>query len=251
MKDIQLTHQQMNKKLFTEKQVDISAILAGPIPPGLLIFQNYKVLGKEKQAYIALASTLIFTVLFFYGLFQIPQDILNRIPGFFFTAFYGVLVFLFFRYFLAKEVNEAFESGAKKYSNWSVAGVTLIGLVINLALILGLAIDQPLYDGEVRGVNGNELYFNQSVPEEEVDKLAEILLFTDFFGKDYENVVRMQLLNDEYLFTIMVDEGLWSDREIIVYFNSMKELLEIEFGKPVQLKLESVSLAGTSKFMEI
>ena len=107
--DNDLKNQEFAKqKLFSEKQVDVSAFLGGPIPPGLLIYRNYKALGKDKEAYIALAATFVFTILFFYALLQIPQEILDKVPNILFTAFYAVLVFIFFRHFMAKDVEAAY-----------------------------------------------------------------------------------------------------------------------------------------------
>ncbi len=241
----------MDKKLFTEKQIDISAILAGPIPPGILIYKNYLALGKEKQAYITLASTLIFTIAFFFGMFQVPQDLMDKIPSFVFTAFYGLLVFIFFRNFLAKDVNEAFEAGAKRGSNWAVTGVTILGLILNLGIIFGLAIDQPFYEGEVIEIRGNELYYDANIPKSEVDKLLTQFETQDFFGQDYGNTARLQLIGDEYHITMVVDEELWSDPSIINYVVNLKWLMEVEIQKPISLKLESVSLSGNSKFKYI
>ena len=242
---------QVKKTLFTEKQVDLSAILAGPIPPGLLIYYNYKALGKEKEAHIALASTLIFTVAFFYGLFQLPAELLDKIPNIFFTAFYGILVFLFFRYFMAEDINQAFESGAFKRSNWSVAGITILGLVVNLAIVFGLAIDQPFYEGEVAKINGNELYYDQSVPIKDVNKLINQFESIDFFGSNYGNIGRIQLNKNEYQITMIVDEQFWSDEAIISSLTSLKWSLEADFEKTTKLKLESVLLSGTSKFKQL
>ncbi|MBK5279747.1 MAG: hypothetical protein JJE09_12890 [Bacteroidia bacterium] len=250
-KDEIIENSTMEKKLFTEKQIDISAVLAGPIPPGFLIYKNYLALGKEKQAYITLASTLIFTVAFFYGMFQVPHSIVDKIPNFLFTAFYGILVFIFFRNFMAKDVNDAFEAGAQRGSNWAVTGITILGLVLNLGIIFGLAIDQPFYDGEVAKVNGNELYFDKSIPIGDVNKLVSKLKSNDFFGTDYGNTARLQLINNEYLITMVVDVQLWNDNEIINSLTSMKWLMEVEFGKTTKMKLESVSLSGTSKYKEL
>jgi hypothetical protein len=163
-------------------------------------------LVKEKQVYIALASILIFTVAFFYALFQVPQDIMDKIPNFVLTAFYGVLVFIFFRNFMAKDVNEAFETGVQKGSNWSVAGLTIIGLIINLGIILALAVDQPFYEGELVKTNGNELFYEQSIPITDVNKLSDKFVENDFFGADYVNVAKLEIINDEYLITMLYDE---------------------------------------------
>ncbi|MEO9474083.1 MAG: hypothetical protein ABJG41_01060 [Cyclobacteriaceae bacterium] len=242
----------MERKLFTEKQIDVSAILAGPIPPGLLIYKNYLALGKAKQAYTALASTLIFTIAFFYGMFQVPQDIMDKVPNFVFTAFYGILVFIFFRNFMAKDVNDAFEKGATKGSNWTVTGITIMGLVLNLGIIFGIAIDQPFYDGEVINVDGNELYYDaEFVSSGEANRLALQFQTNDFFGKDYGNTARLQLIGEDYLITMVVDEQFWSEAEFINSLVSMKWLLEVEFSRSINLKLESVSLSGNSKFKDL
>jgi len=241
----------MSKKINTEKQVDISAILAGPIPPGILIYQNYKALGKDKQAYTSLAFTLIFTIAFFYVLFQLPEEIVDKIPNFAFTAFYGALVYLFFRRFMAKDVELALESGAEKRSNWSVVGITILGLALNLAIILGLAIDEPFYPGEVRVVSGNELYYDADIPIQDVNKLLKQFEVNDFFGPDYGNITRIELIDREYFLTIIVDEEFWKDEGIIDYMVSLRRSIESELKKPVNLKLESVSLTGNSKFKHI
>lgn len=241
----------MKKKIFTEKQVDISALLAGPIPPGLLIYRNYIALGKEGQAYKALASTLIFTILFFYGIFQIPEHVIDQIPNAAFTLFYGVLVFIFFRKFLADDVNEAIQSGVEKGSNWAVAGYTVLGLIINLAIAFGLANYEPFYEGEVVEVNGNELYFDSSVPERDVNMLVEQFKTNDFFGPDYGNIARLQIINNKYFITVVVDESLWSDQGVIDFFRSLKWIMETEYGKTTNLKLESVSLSGKSIYKEL
>ncbi|MEP5612313.1 MAG: hypothetical protein ABJP45_08685 [Cyclobacteriaceae bacterium] len=237
----------MSKKIFSEKQVDISAFLAGPIPPGILIYQNYKALGKDRQANISLATTLIFTIIFFYAMLQIPEEILDKIPNFAFSAFYGLIVFLFFRRFMAKDVTAALESGTQKRSNWSVAGITILGLVLNLGIILGLSIDQPFYEGEVVTVKGNELYYSPNVSKGDVNKLLKQFESQDFFGQDYGNIARLELIGDEYYITMVVEEQLWADEGIISYVTSLKWLMEVEFGKPTNLKLESISLAGNTK----
>lgn len=241
----------MDKKLFTEKQTSVSAALTGPIPAGILIYMNYKALSKDREAYISLGATLIFTVLLFYAIFQIPEEIIDKIPSFLFTALYGVLVYLFYHNSMAADVQQAMDAGAKKGSNWAVAGFSVLGFVLNLAIIFGLAMDQPFYEGEVVKIKGNELYYSPNVPEADVHKLLNQFETQDFFGQDYGNIARLELLNDEYHITMVVDEQLWTDENIISYVTSLKWLMEDEFDKQINLKLESTSLTGDSKFKYI
>ena len=41
------------KKYFTERQIYASAFLGGPIPPGILIYKNFKKIGDDRKATIA------------------------------------------------------------------------------------------------------------------------------------------------------------------------------------------------------
>ena len=79
-------------KLFSEKQVAVSGVLGGPLPAGILFYLNYKRLGKEKEAYIAIAVTLLFTVILLFTLIALPGDLLSKIPDSVFSGFYGILI---------------------------------------------------------------------------------------------------------------------------------------------------------------
>lgn len=241
----------MEKKLFTEKQINFSAFLAGPIPPGLLIYKNYLALGKEKEAYRTLAGTFLFTLVFFYLIFQIPQDISDKIPSLVYTSLYGVIIYFLYQKFLAHEVNEAFANGAIKGSNWAVAGLTLGGLVLNLALIFVLSMNTPFYEGTLVEVNGNELYHDEEIAEADIQQLVNKLQELDFFGPEYGNVVRLQALDGSYQITVLVDKEFWNDMGLIDFLRDIKWSMEAAWEKPVLLQMESVSLNGKSAYQTI
>jgi hypothetical protein len=238
----------MGQKIFSEKQVDVSAFLGGPIPPGILIFKNYMRLGNERAAYKSLAVTLIFTVAFFYAILQIPDAILDKIPDIAFSGFYGLLVFLFFRYYMATDVKAAFESGMEKASNWNVAGLTILGLVLNLSIVFMLSYNQPFYEGQKITFDGNELYYNENTSKEKADMLIDKFVEIDFFGPDYGNIGRLETVNGKYFITMIVDEQYWSDDEIMLALTTMKWSLEAELDQSIELKLEHVYLTGKSKY---
>ncbi len=237
----------MNKKFYSEKQTALSAALAGPIPAGILIYLNYRALGKEKEALV----TLIATVLLFFIIFQIPEETIHKIPNIVFTAFYGLFVYWFYHRYMVDDILKAMDEGGQKGSHWTVVGVSIIGLVITLAIIFGMASVQPFYPGEVIQQNGNELFYDSDIPYEDAQKLVNVLSEKDFFGPDYGNIARLELINDEYRITLVFDSEFWSDSEVISYFTSIKWLMEIEFDRKTNMRLESVSLSGKSSFKEI
>ena len=93
---------------------------------------------------------------------QIPDVILDKIPNLVFTAFYALVAAIVYRLLLHKDVTHAFENGASKCSNWTVAGATVLGMVLNVGIIFLLASSQPYYECESIDVNGNELYYEQA-----------------------------------------------------------------------------------------
>lgn len=241
----------MIKKFFTEKQAGIAAVAAGPIPPGILIYLNYKALGKDREAIISLAFTLFFSTVLFYILFALPGETIENIPSFFFTTFYGVMVYLFFQRFMSADIKRELEAGAQKRSGWSVAGITLLGLILSLAIMAGIAADQPFYEGELVESNGNELYHDPKIPKTEITKFLSELRKADFFGPDYGNITRLESISGDYFITLVVDEDLWTDQSIINWAEDLKLQLETEFERKTHMKLSSTSLSGETKLKYI
>jgi len=240
------------KKLFTEKQVGIAAVMAGPVAGGLLIYKNYIALNKDGHAYKTIAVTLLFALLLVYSIVLIPSAIMEKIPSALFTGFYGLLVYLFFRYKLKQEVDAALEDGKEKGSNWTVFGFSVIGLIINVAILMSVAVYQPYYSDEVRIVDGNELYYDmECVPQSAIDKLEYQFKEFDFFGKGYGNIARIELIDNQYWITMVVSEEFWTDIQLMGSLKILKSIMQGEYGKTVVLQLESVSLSGKTKYHTI
>lgn len=163
----------MQKKLFTEKQISISAFLGGPIPPGILIYKNLVRLNKEKEAYITLAATLIFTTGLVYTLIAIPNSIFEKIPSQLSPTVIGLIFWVLYHFLLAHQIKAELESGSIKESNWRVAGATVIGIVLYLGIAVGIGFSQPPFPGDKISFNENEIYFDQNTSKEDVKKLAD------------------------------------------------------------------------------
>ncbi len=242
----------MSKKLFSERQVDLSAFLGGPIPAGILIFKNHFRLGDKRIAFQSLIATIIFTVLFFYLLLKIPDEVIEKVPNYVFSAFYAILVIIYFKIFLAKDVKNAFDEGTGKASNWTVAGFTILGVILNILIIFLLAMNEPYYEGDLVKFHDNELYYNSpGVSKEQVDTLMKELIEFGFFAKDYSNVARIQNINEQIQVTLVVDKSLWSDQEIISSLQHFRNMLNFRLNKNIKLKIESVSLSGKTEFKYI
>ena len=241
----------MSQKLFSEKQINISAILGGFISAAILIYLNFKTLGKNKQANYIAIFTILFTPIFFYLLFQIPSEIMDKIPNFVFSLFYGLMAIGIYKMYLEKDVILAFNSGAIKKSNWTVIPLIILGLILNVSILIGISIDQPYYDSEFIIVESNELYYDNNISSKDAEVFLTQLKNFGFFEADYGNIARIQSVDGEYYFTILVDKDLWLDTDIIDSMIIFKSELNNAFNTSVHLKLESVSLSGKITFKEI
>lgn len=237
----------MTKKLFTEKQIGVAAIIGGPIPPGILFYLNYQRINKEKEAYISLVATLIFSIALFYTLIKLPQDIVDKIPNIAITACYGALVYFFYNRFLAKEINQKFEEGNEKASNWTVTFITILGFALTMLIIFAIAFNEPAFTGEklLYGTTEHEIYYNEtSTTPEDANKLGDALTSSGFFTDEYPAAVHLENWKTAYIVTLQIDKEFWEDQEVIDYLEEVKTTLEIAFQKEVTLVLEHYDLSG-------
>ncbi|MDW3192449.1 MAG: hypothetical protein R8G66_08790 [Cytophagales bacterium] len=239
------------KKLFTEKQTTIAAVIAGPLPAGILIFMNYRALEKDREAIISLAFTLLFSITLFYAIFALPEETIDNIPSFFFTAGYGLLIYLFFRNFMTAAINRELETGAQKRSGWAVAGISLLGLILSLGIMVLLAADEIYYEGELVEYQGNKLYHDAEIPEAVINDFLQQLDQDDFFGEDAANIAHLDLIAGDYFITLLISEENWSDQDIINGVVRLKEQMQLKSETKIHMKLESVSFTGESTFKYI
>ena len=244
----------MGNKIFTEKQTSISAAMGGPISAGILIYKNYKQLGKDAEATKSIIITFLFTFLLFYGMMQIPEAILNKIPDMVFTVMYGLIVYIFFKYNMAEDINEALNNGAVKASNWMVAGLTLAGLIVNVVIIFAFAYTQPVFPGQKLefGQTSNEVYFDQNhFSTQDVNLLASTLSDFGFFTNEYQTSVYLERDDSRNIVTLSIDREFWEDPEVLSFLHELKISLMTSYSKEITLKLEHYDLSGKVTFKEL
>lgn len=234
----------IGKKLFTEKQISISAFLGGPIPPGILIYKNLIRLNKEKEAYVTLTATLLFTIGLIYTLILIPEDLSEKIPSQLSSTAIGLIFWGLYHFLLANFVNNEIENGTPKESNWKVAGTTLIGIVVYFGIAIFIGFTQPAFPGEKMTFNGNEIYYNESTSKEDIEKLAEQLFTYQYFSNEYQNAAHLETQFTRYVITLPISKDFWNDKDVISELNSLKLILKEEFGKEVTITLEDYELSG-------
>ncbi|MGE0588291.1 MAG: hypothetical protein AB7O48_06925 [Cyclobacteriaceae bacterium] len=232
------------KKLFTEKQISVSAVLGGPLPPGILIYQNLRRLNKEKEAYITIAATLVFTIGLIYVLSIIPESADDRVPLQIGPSLIGLAFWGVYHLLLSEPIKKEFEAGASSESNWKVAGTTALGIVLYLGIALGIGFSQPPFPGEKMSFQNNEIYYDENTNTEDVKKLADQLFLIGYFSEEYANTARLETWETRYVVTLPISKDFWTDPAVISDLTSLKSLLEVELGKAVTLTLEDYQLDG-------
>lgn len=76
-------------------------------------------------------------------------------------------------------------------------------------------------------------------------------LKVDFFGPDYGNIAKLEKTDSGYRITMVVDEQIWSNEELMKTLTGLKWIMEDKWSMPTALRLESVSLSGTSRYKDL
>ena len=235
------------QKYYTENQIYVATFLGGPVPAGILIYQNLKKLGETRQATAVLLITGLFTFLLFYGIIQRPAHVMERIPSLAWTTFYTVIVFFVYRRFLADRVNSEITEPENRASNWSVAGYTFLGLIINLVIIFAIGSTQPAYSGEkiTFGSLKHELYYDEAlIDRSTVEEVARVLTQTEFFNEEYQKAVKLELKNEQLVLLMNVQRKNWSDSDLFMELTNLKVELQTSLRQEVSIELIHYELNG-------
>jgi hypothetical protein len=150
-------------KLYSQRAIAIATYFGGPLAAGILIRKNFLNLGKEKEGLITLIVGILSTVLLFWGIFQVPDSIIDKIPYVLIPAIYTGIIFLIVEKMHGQILKKHKEDKNKFYSNWKAVGIGLICAVIWLGGIFTYAYYAPedwditTYNSELEKFNRNEL----------------------------------------------------------------------------------------------
>jgi hypothetical protein len=241
-------------KFYTENQIYVATFLGGPIPAGILVFQNLKKLEEQRLANAVLMGTVVFTILLFLGIMQIPDHIFERIPSLAFTALYTVFVFVLYRRYLANRVNAELVEKDNRASNWSVAGYGFLGLMINLVIIFAIGSSQPAFPGEKMtfGSLEHEVFYNaENTDPSTVENVARVLAEEEVFDEEGRIAVHLEEYQDLLVLSMAVNRQFWSDADLMSDYANLKEHLQSTLGKKVRIDLIHYTLNGENEIKKI
>lgn len=149
-------------KLYSQKAIAIATYFGGPLAAGILIRKNSLNLGREKEGLVALIVGIISTILLFWGIFQIPEPIIDKIPNILIPAIYTGIIYLIVEKLHGQILKNHKEENNEFYSNWRATGIGAICAVVLFGGIFAYAYYAPedwdvkTYDTELKKFNDNE-----------------------------------------------------------------------------------------------
>ena len=131
-----------NRKFYSQNAIAFASYLGGPLAAGLLVRRNALNLGKKKQALYSLIIGIISTILLLALVFQMPEDIIEKIPKPVIPAIYTGIIALVVELMHGEILKKHKKEGGAFYSFWRAAGIGFVGL----AVFLGCAVVYGYYE---------------------------------------------------------------------------------------------------------
>lgn len=151
-----------NTKLYSQKAIGFATYIGGPLAAGILIRRNFINLNKERQGLNALIISAIGTALLFWGLFLIPEHIIDKIPNALIPLIYAGIIYVIVERIQGKELKELKDNNGEFYSGWRAFGVGMISGVIIFGGIFGYILlqegswDSDTYNSKMELHTSNE-----------------------------------------------------------------------------------------------
>lgn len=202
-------------KLFSIKSITLATFLGGPLISGILIRKNYINLGNKKYANYAFWLGVFSFIFLIILLNLIPENIFDMIPRYVFPAIYSPIILYFIEKFQGKALKEHAENNGEFYSNWIVAGISLIFIVIVLGIILL---------GEMNSENIEKL--NDGYKQISQNEEKAMMLYYHLNSSNHENCLYF-----------IDNTGIPAWEENIRILNELDEMVSFDYDTYTQIQL--------------
>lgn len=241
MEELLLEAEIPHGKVYTANVIYGATFIAGPLVATYMIAENFRLFNNNKAAARTWIVGIVFTIILFGGLFMLPEDV--KIPNMIIPLIYTGTAWSFVKYNQERDINKHLTAGGKDHNWKNIILVALSSILLSLAFAFGLVlIDEAMVeDLAVRkyGASSCAVYYSEDeCSATDVDKVARALRNRDFFQDDAYNEVLLTTTNTEYVISIALTVGAWENPEVIEYYTSLLEQLEIDLpDKQVQIFL--------------
>ena len=203
-------------KLFTERAIGIATGLGGPLGGAYLISRNFRSLGKDDRARMAIIVGIVITVVVFGLVALLPEATVMKIPSHLVPLIFGITGYLIVKKYQQEEIEAHLAGGGKKGSGYVVFSASIVFLVVSLgvfSLVWFLRPESsPLFDGTPMKfeTSGSTLFYDKAtVHEIDAKNLGRLLEDMGYFNKEFQLPARFYREGNVYYIEMLVDVEKW------------------------------------------
>lgn len=223
------------EKIYSEKAIRLGTFLGGPLVAGYFMAENFKVFGDFNKVKNTWIITILSTLIIFSLIFMIPENI--KIPNIIFPLIYmGIAAYLVKKY-QEKNIIQHTQNGGKEFNGWRTAGISLIGCILTIATILGIAFFSEATNGRLTestktyGALNHEIVYQNNITENEVDKIAKAFEKETFFDNSFTKYIYLEKIDNNYEISISCNESISYDPVAYSSFILLRNNMQKDFPR--------------------
>jgi eukaryotic-like serine/threonine-protein kinase len=124
-------------KVFDNTSIWLGSYIGGPFIAGYMIAKNFKAFKDTQRENTTWIITILFLIFFFIVIFSIPED--SKIPNYIIPITYTAVASYLMQLFQGQSLAKHLSAGGQIHSRWRSAGIGLVGFVVTLVMIIGIA----------------------------------------------------------------------------------------------------------------
>jgi len=215
------------EKIYKNGMIWTGTFLGGPLVTGYMMAENFKAFNEPEKAKKTWIYTIIAIIVILGIIFLFP-DAPNRI----FPIAYSATAALLVQLFQEKNIENHISLGGKLYSWWRTIAVSVIGIVVlMIPIIIGFVVfgEDVQIQSKTYGPTHNEVLYDQSITEREVDNIAQALKNVTYFNDASTRYALVKKLENSYDIYIAIDNGVATQHEIQQGFAYLRTELQKSF----------------------
>jgi hypothetical protein len=115
-------------------------------------------------------------------------------------------------------------NGYNKASSWRAAGIGFICLILVVGYAFIRIYNMPPFEGDKMtfGNTMHEIYYDENIPKEIVQKVGEELMAFGYFAVAEKQTVQLSINDKSYCLKICVPKDWWNDADILESLKSLQ-----------------------------
>jgi hypothetical protein len=220
-------------KIYNERAIWAGTFIGGPLVTGYLIAENFKTFNKNIAARNTWIFAIMATIVIFGGAFLVPNA--EKIPRQIIPIIYTAIAYALVKHYQGSEINAHLSKGGPIFSWWKTLGISIVGLLITIIPIFGIAYlsdnsTNAVTDTKTYGTMKHQIAFDKTnITEGEVDKLAEALTKTTFFDDAVTKYVYAKKLGKNYEISISCDISVTTNSTALAPFIQLRKDMQSLF----------------------